>query len=255
MQQYFINDIIKEKIEFNDEQAHHIKNVMRMKENEIVKIVDIHENSALVKIHYESKKVFGLLKEMISDIASSNIRIHLGMALIKKDKWEFCIQKSCECGAYEIHPFIASRSVVKISDEKNDKKLERWQKIASEACEQSKQNHCCKINDIHSFDEICDFETDLKLIAYENADRIANNLASVCNTHPNIKSILILIGPEGGFSEAEVKKVISKGFYCVSLGNSILRAETAAITAINMLTYHYDILGKDYGTIKEIHQD
>jgi 16S rRNA (uracil1498-N3)-methyltransferase len=251
MQQYFIENI-SNKILFNDEQAHHIKNVMRMKENEIVKVVDEEENAALVTIHYESKLVYGLLKEMILDDFNSNIQIYLGMALIKKDKWEFCIQKACETGAYEILPFVSSRCVVKISDEKNDKKIDRWQKIASEACEQSKQNHLCMINDILTYDEICKLDFDLKLIAYENADKIANNLASVCVQHKDAKKILVLIGPEGGFSESEVTKALSNGFICVSLGKSILRAETAAISAINMLTYHYDILGDKYGIIEKV---
>ena len=255
MQQYFIQTNIEDKILFNDEQAHHIKNVMRMKENEIVKVVDSNENAAYVMIHYESKKVYGILKERIIDELTSSIKIILGMALIKKDKFEFCIQKACECGVYEIIPFVSSRCVVKISDEKNDKKIERWQKIASEACEQSKQNHCCVIEDILSFDDMLNVDADLKLIAYENADRIANNLASVCLSNPNVHSVLVLIGPEGGFSESEVQKALSQGFICVSLGKSILRAETAAISAINMLTYHYDILGDQYGTIEKVNED
>lgn len=246
MQQYFIDEKVSEKVCFNDEQAHHIKNVMRMKEGSIVKVVDDEENAALVTIHYENKLVYGLLHEEL-DVSDSKIQIKLAMALIKKDKFEFCIQKSCECGAYEIHPFVSSRCVVKIADEKNDKKLDRWQKIASEACEQSKNNHLCEIKPVCTFNEMLECDADLKLIAYENADRIANNLASVCLKNKDIKTILVMIGPEGGFSEDEVQKAISHGYICVSLGNSILRAETAAICSINMLKYHYEILGDLYG--------
>lgn len=249
MQQYFIDEKIKDKILFNDEQAHHIKNVMRMKEGNIVKVVDDEENAALVTIHYENKQVYGIFYEEIHAI-ESKLKIKLAMALIKKDKWEICIQKSCECGAYEIHPFVSSRSVVKISEEKNDKKLDRWQKIASEACEQSKQNHLCEIKPVCSFVEMLKEEADLKLIAYENADRIANNLASVCLNNKDIQSVIIMIGPEGGFSEDEVKKAMEHGYICVSLGSSILRAETAAISGISMLKYHYEILGDQYGVSK-----
>lgn len=249
MQQYFIDEKLNEKVLFNDEQAHHIKNVMRMKEGSIVKVVDDEENAALVTIHYENKQVFGLIHEKL-EASNSKIQIKLAMALIKKDKFEFCIQKSCECGAYVIHPFVSSRCVVKIADEKNDKKLDRWQKIASEACEQSKNNHLCEIKPVISFEEMLNEDADLKLIAYENADRIANNLASVCLKNKDIKDVIVMIGPEGGFSEAEVKKAMEHGYVCVSLGNSILRAETAAISSINMLKYHYEILGDLYGVIK-----
>ncbi|MGN1344304.1 MAG: RsmE family RNA methyltransferase [Traorella sp.] len=250
MQQYFIQDKIQELIYFNDEQAHHIKNVMRMKENDIVKVVDSDEKACLVRIHYDSNKVVGQYYQAIEN-QMNKMKISLAMALIKKDKWEFCLQKASECGAYEIIPYVAQRSIVKIDEEKNDKKLLRWQKIASEACEQSKQNHCCIIHDILSFEELLQQEADLKLIAYENADKIAHNLANVCKTHPHVESILIMIGPEGGFNDYEVQKAISKGFYCISLGNRILRAETAAIASINMLTYHYEILEDLYEMVEK----
>lgn len=251
MQQYFIETEITDCITFNEEQSHHIKNVMRMKEGSIVKVVDDNENAALVSIFYENKTVVGKLKEKCTMTTENKVNMILGMSLIKKEKWDFCIQKACECGAYEIHPFVSSRSIVKISDEKNDKKLVRWNKIASEACEQSKRNHCCEVKSVCEYKEILNTEADLKLIAYENADRIASNIANVFIEHPHVQSILILIGPEGGFSEEEVHQAIQKGFKCVSLGNRILRAETAAITSLNMMNYHYELLGEEYGKTAE----
>lgn len=242
MQQYFMDSCLKETIFFNDEQSHHITHVVRMKEGEIVKCVDQDEHAAYYTIHYENRKTMGLLKEKIEE-SPSKIRIYLGMSLIKKEKWEYCLQKSCECGAYTIYPFISSRSIVKVKDDKNDKKLERWQKIALEACEQSKQSHLCQIETIASYEEMMNIEADLKLIAYENADVKGQNLARVLSMHEHIESVLLLIGPEGGFSEKEVETAVAKGFVCISLGKRILRAETAAVCGINMLTYHYEMLG------------
>lgn len=247
MQQYFIENEISKHILFNEEQAHHIKNVMRMKEGNVVKVVDSNEHAALVSIYYENKNVFGNLVEMCQTNTESNINITLGMCLIKKDKWDFCIQKVCECGVYDIMPILSSRCVVKSNDEKESKKLVRWQKIASEACEQSKRNHCSTIHKVIDYQDIQNIDTDLKLIAYENADSIASNIAAVLSEHPSVHSIFILIGPEGGFSEEEVSYAMNLGFKCVSLGKRILRAETAAISAINMITYHYDLLGEVNG--------
>lgn len=249
MQQYFIETEITDWIPFNSEQSHHIKNVMRMKEGSIVKVVDSSEKAALVSITYENKEVIGKLKEMCSVSTENKVKMILGMSLIKKEKWDYCIQKACECGAYEIQPFISSRSVVKISDEKNEKKLVRWNKIASEACEQSKRNHCCEVKTVCDYKEILNTKADLKLIAYENADRIASNIATVLTNHPHIQSVLMLVGPEGGFSEEEVSLALDKEFICVSLGSRILRAETAAITSLNMIDYHYELLGEAYGKI------
>ena len=244
MQQYFINSKLTDTVIFNDEQSHHIAHVMRMKEGEIVKVVDCEEKAAYVAIHYDEKKICGILQNRLDTDTSKQIKISLAMALIKKEKWELCIQKSAECGAYDILPFISSRSVVKISEEKNEKKLSRWQKIALEACEQSKQNHCCVIHSVESFSQILEKEADLKCIAYENADMKAESLGKVLTQHPHIQSVLMMIGPEGGFSEEEVLEAKAHGFICVSLGRRIFRAETAAISAISMLNYHYEMLGE-----------
>lgn len=251
MQQYFIESKLSEKILFNEEQSHHIAHVMRMKEGEIVKVVDCEEQAAYAAIHYEGKKAVGLLQEHLPDDHHKQIDISLAMALVKKEKWELCIQKSAECGAYDILPFISSRSVVKISEEKNDKKLARWQKIALEACEQSKQNHRCLVHPICSFSQVLEKEADLKCIAYENADTTADSLGKVLCQHLHIRSVLVMIGPEGGFSGEEIAEAKAHGFICVSLGKRILRAETAAISAVSMLTYHYELLGEWYGTNKE----
>lgn len=251
MQQYFIETKISNRIDFNDEQAHHIKNVMRMKENTIVKVVDPDEKAAYVSIHYEGKNTYGLFHEAIEESNIRKIKISLAVSLIKKEKWDYCIQKSCECGAYEILPFTSSRSVVKVNEEKNDKKLSRWQKIALEACEQSKQNHCCVIEPVSSFKEILQHPSNLKCIAYENADCHSDSLGKVLSEHPDISSIMMMVGPEGGFSEEEVELAKKEGFIPVSLGHRILRAETACVAAINMITYHYEMLGEEYGTFKK----
>lgn len=248
MQQYFLNQKLEEKIYFDPLQSHHIKNVMRMKKGSVIKAVDPDEHSALYTIDYEDHQVIGKLKEMLPEEKSA-IEIILLMALIKKDKWDFCIQKACECSAYTILPFVSERCVVQL-DEKKEKKLIRWQKIASEACEQSKQNHLCEIKEPVSFSKALQVDADLKLIAYENADLQAHNLVAVLNNAQNVKRVAVMIGPEGGFSDHEIESALKSGFTCVSLGKSILRAETAAISALSMLKYHYEILGEVYGSDK-----
>lgn len=245
MQQYFLDQKLSDRIEFNQEQSHHIMNVMRMKPQTMVRVVDADHQVAFVRIAYENKKVIGILDEICVDDHESSVKITLGMALIKKDKWEWVLQKATEVGAYEIIPFASERSVVKIQEEKNEKKLNRWQKIVLEAAEQSKRDICPRVHEVVTFREICQCKADLKLIAYENADYIAANLGKVLQNNPNVHSIFILIGPEGGFSENEVRKAQEQGFVCVSLGKRILRAETAAISLLSMLDYHYEILRED----------
>ena len=121
---------------------------------------------------------------------------------------------------------ISSRCVVKAKEEKADKKLMRWNKIALEACEQCKRAHQTPVLASADFDQVLGVQADLKLIAYEDADLKACNLAAVFKEHPDISSIAVMIGPEGGFSLEEVAKAEAFGFVRVSLGTAIFRAES-----------------------------
>lgn len=252
MQQYFVNEKVnvKDQILVSDEQAHHIRHVLRMKENTVIRIVDEDKQVFFAHVKYEGKQVLAVIDEVCEKTSESSLQLTLLMGLIKQDKWDFCIQKCCEVGVYEIQPFISQRSVVKVKEEKNDNKLKRWNKIALEACEQSKRSHQVQVKAPLSFKEVIEMEADLKLIAYEDADVKGMNLASVLKKEKNIHSVLMMVGCEGGFDPSEVQLALEKGFQCVSLGPRILRAETAAISFINYLTYHYDCLGEAYENVE-----
>lgn len=244
MQQYFVNTSIEEneKIYFDSEQSHHIKKVLRMKEGTVVRVVGTSNTVGLAEIGYDGQTCYGEVIEVLACDSESKVKMTLCMGLIKKDKWDFCIQKACECGATTIVPFVSSRSVVKVSEEKSDKKLLRWNKIALEACEQSKRSVATQVSEVVSFKELMSLDADLKIIAYEDADVLGANLAHVLKEHPTCSSMLIAIGPEGGFERTEIDYAVDHGFVCVSLGKRILRAETAAMSALTMVSYHYDML-------------
>lgn len=245
MQQYFVQGKlnIDERFVFNKEQAHHIKNVLRMKQGSQVRVVDTCEQPYLTAIEFADDQVAGLVLEVLP-LNASRVKTTLIMGLIKGDKWDYLLQKACECGAYEIQPMISSRCVVKAKEEKADKKLMRWNKIALEACEQCKRAHQTPVLASADFDQVLGVHADLKLIAYEDADLKACNLAAVFKEHPDISSIAVMIGPEGGFSLDEVAKAEAFGFVRVSLGTAIFRAETAALFALNAISYHYDLSGE-----------
>lgn len=245
MQQYFIKGKCKinECFVFDNEQAHHIKNVLRMKNGSQVRVVDEDEIAYSAQIIIDVNGVSGIACEKLMP-SESSIKTSLIMGLIKGDKWDYLLQKACECGAYEILPMISSRCVVKAKEEKADKKLARWNKIAIEACEQCKRTHRAQVLPTADFKQSLQCDADLKLIAYEDADLKACNLAAVFDAHASIHSIAVMIGPEGGFSISEVEQAEAAGFIRVSLGSSIFRAETAALFALNAISYHYDIRGE-----------
>lgn len=122
------------------------------------------------------------------------------------------------------------------------KKCQRWQKIAESAAKQSKRDIIPQIAEVSAIDKLmaeCDCTT--KIIAYECEDR--QGLKQVLQSNLNTDSILIIIGPEGGISEAEIDKARRGGAVPVSMGRRILRAETAGLTALSAVLYEFDELG------------
>lgn len=249
MQQYFIENKINvnDTVSLNEEQSHHIKNVLRMKSDTRIRLVDQESNAYYASVFYHGNCVMASVEEKILTTGESRMKITLYMGLIKGEKWDYLIQKACECGVHTIVPVYSSRCVVKVKEEKNDRKLERWNKIAMEACEQCKRTHIvevCKPIDIKALTK----PDGLGIIAYEDADFEGSNLA-LCLKNNKLNHISIVIGPEGGFATQEVAMITDLGYQCVSLGERILRAETAAIFALNAIVYHFDLLGERYEAI------
>ena len=234
MQRYFVNQI-NNRFRLTDGDFHHVKDVMRLKNDE--QLICVYENKAyLCKINYlKDDYVLDIIEELNED-KELNKQIILYQALIKNDKFDLIIQKACELGVSHIYPLITSRCVVKINESNINNKLNRYEKIIKEACEQSRRNirptmmPCINIQDIEVADDT------LCLIAYEK-DGDYHSFANVLKNIDAYSRVAIAIGPEGGFAQAEVDALLAKGFKSVSLGKRILRAETAAIYALSVLSY------------------
>ena len=140
------------------------------------------------------------------------------LSLIKNDKFELTLQKLVELGVKKIVPYKAVRSVVKVKD---NKKIDRLNKIVREAAEQSHRNIIPEVCDFADIKDLEKYKSELNYICYESE----KNISGI----PSSKSITYVIGPEGGFDESEYKKICNFGFESISLGKRILRAETAAI--------------------------
>lgn len=162
--------------------------------------------------------------------------LHLGIGLLKGKKMDFIIQKITELGISSLHPF---RSQYCAAQDLAADRLPRWQKIAQEACKQCNRP---KPPDLHTVTDYQDMlyvcgqdEYDLKLIFWEEEGQ--KSLQEALGPLQEIKSALILIGPEGGFSSSEVADAVAAGYHPVTLGRRILRAETAVIAAVSILQH------------------
>lgn len=220
----------------------HVKNVLRMKEGEKFLVSD---NGASHLCELSSlEKDFCIAKVIEENYLTTElpVKIRLFQGLPKSDKLELIIQKTVELGVSEIIPVEMARSIVKFDQKKKAQKTERFQAIAESAAKQSKRNVIPTVKDAVSFSEALELakDSDLILIPYEN-EKGMQATKDALNKIERGKTISVFIGPEGGFDEKEVEKIIELGGISISLGSRILRTETAAITTLGMLMLHIEM--------------
>lgn len=174
-------------------------------------------------------------------VAEPKLKVTLFQSIPKNPKMEYIIEKCTELGIDSICPVTTERTVVKVdSNEAAEKKLERWRKIAAESVKQCARGVIPNIYDIYSLEETeglikC---LDLCIVAYEEEKDVA--LKSVLNENKGVSSVGIFIGPEGGFASFEIDYLKSMGVKTVTLGNRILRTETAGQAVLAAVMYEFD---------------
>ena len=231
MQRYFANKV-NESIILGDGDVHHLLHVMRAKKGDEIEAVADNKLYACI-IDSLSPLVIKVNYEIPTD-SELNEDVTLFFALAKGEKIDFVVQKATELGVSKVVLLKTERCVVKFDDKNLSHKLERFEKIAKEASEQS---HRLRIPEILGVVDIKSIPnellSDINLVAYEKE---AGKTASLITNIKSSKSTSIMIGPEGGFSENEIKLLIEKyNFIPVSLGKRILRTETAAVYALSVI--------------------
>lgn len=181
------------------------------------------------QIHKKTVHVTVLSKAYVS--RESFRSIHLIQALIKGDRMEWIIQKAVELGVASIRPLITSRTILKFMNERWEKKSQQWQAIAQGACEQCGRNQTIQIHapiSLEAYLQQVFAGIRFVLHPYENRSWQDYSL-------PAQQNIQLMVGPEGGFSEEEIARIIQADILPVKLGPRILRAETAAIAALSVM--------------------
>ena len=229
MQQYFA---INKNLELLESDYHHIKNVMRMKITDKIKVV-YESVTYLCEITDIEDVKFKIISEEKSN--NDNVKISIAFGLIKEQKLDYLFQKGTEIGISEFIPVNMIRSVVKIDSNKEDKKLDRWNKILKEASEQSFRSNIPNLTNIKNIKDFINLDFDLKLICSLNEN--TQNIKKILQKNNKYDKILLVVGPEGGFDLKEENLLIQNGFKSISLGDTVLRAETAPIVASSMINY------------------
>lgn len=239
MQRYFISQKEFEENIIVGDDVFHIFKVMRNRIGDFIEVCN--DNKAyLVKITNITNELvnFEIVEELTKKI-DNKPKITLIQGLAKGDKNDDIIKHSTELGVNHIILLQMRRSVVKIEANKIDNKLLRYKKIAKEAAEQSHRNSIPNVSLVSNLNHINFNDYDLKLLLdEEEAKKIDGRTLSVVN-FLNVKNILFVIGPEGGIDETERNFYLKNGFIPVSIGNNILRTETASLAFLAMINYIY----------------
>lgn len=225
------------------EDVKHISRVLRCKENDKLEVCDMDNNEYICEIREINKD--NILLDIIEKVnikRESSLKVKLYQGMPKGTKMELILQKLTEIGVDEIVLVQTKRSVTKIDNKKEDKKIERWERIIYEAAKQSKRGKIPTLRGVLSFKEaLKDMENnDLNLCPYENERTIS---IKECLKDVNASTIGIFVGPEGGFEEDEIEKIQDMDGKVVSLGPRILRTETASVVASSIVLYELSDLG------------
>src|SRR3984893_2529675 len=229
-------------------EAHHARDVLRMRVGEKVVLFNGRGHEITAEIVDLSGDEVRLRRLQETETPPLRCRIMLGQAIPKGKNMDLIVQKAVEIGAAEIAPLISERTIVDLGPKEAEQKRAKWQQIAIEAAKQCGQNW---LPQIHLPQKLRDFfataetsaspaRTDLRLIGslQPDATHLRKILADYTDQHRDRpKNVLMLVGPEGDFTSAELALAKTHGFLPITLGPIILRVETAAIYCLSVLSY------------------
>ncbi len=222
-------------------QAHQIRNVLRLRAGSAILVLDNSGAEYEVMLRQVDKQQ--VVGEAIAKRPSPNeptVHLTLYQALMKRDKFEWVLQKGTEIGVSQFVPIVTQRSLVQDVDIKEGK-LFRWQKIITEAAEQSRRGRIPELHPPQTLTQaLAEQPPQPGLIAWEEEDSLTLRDALLARERPS--HISLFIGPEGGFATEEVEAAQAAGLEAITLGKRILRAETAALVASALVLYELDII-------------
>jgi len=211
--------------------------VLRLKEGEQVCVCDGQGREAVCSVIRVAPKFTDLeVAERSASTTEAAVQVSVYMAFAKSDKLEHVIQKATELGAFEIVAFPSARCVSKPDDKSLKKKLERWQKIAASAAEQSGRGRIPEVRVLSSYKAALEeaAQSDKALLFYEHEHAVTLKMALSAGSYHTVS---LLTGPEGGLEEREVDQAREMGLQVCTLGKRILRCETAPLCALSAVMY------------------
>ena len=247
MHHFFISTeyIANGRVEIVGQLVHQFKNVLRFRVGDTVIVFDNTGMEYVVKLNsFLDNKIIGIVLDSYKNKNEPVVNIRIFQSLIRFDKFELVLQKCTELGVSAFVPIISEKSTMYRSLNSVKKKYDRWNRIIIESTEQSQRGLLPSLYDPCNFKEACSFVNDFALIGSLNCnENIKDTLEIVPNSNVSVD---IFIGPEYGFTVEEEFFAIKNGIRKLSLGPRILRAETAAISAMAIVLYELQNKDLDY---------
>ena len=243
MKKIFIPTPLDEIIELPKDVTHHVLHVFR---HNIEKPITVTGSDNRCGTYQITEEVDGKAQAKLIEYVDANLaayRTILVQSLLKGEKLEWVLQKATELNVDTIYLVPTANCVAKYDEKKLQSKVNRWEKIMLEAAQQCGRNHLPTLVVGETLLQALDIESEaLKLVAYENeAGQTIKDVLKTLHSDKSVTDVLICIGPEGGYQEKEINAIIKYGGKSVSLGNTILRAETAAIGSLSMIQYELEL--------------
>ena len=238
MTRFFVEQDIccEDMLTLTGENVQHAK-VLRLKAGETVLLCDGQGMEAICSVtQVGNEEIVLSVKDRQLSSSEAAVRVSVYVAFPKADKLEHVIQKATELGAYEIVAFPSARCISRPDEKSLKKKLERWQKIAASAAEQSGRGRIPQVLTLGSYQEALEraSQADKALLFYENEQATTLKMALSAGSYTTVS---LMTGPEGGLEQAEVEKAEAAGLQVCTLGKRILRCETAPLCALSAVMY------------------
>jgi 16S rRNA (uracil1498-N3)-methyltransferase len=249
MMRYFIDaaNWSPDEMILSGEEAHHLLHVLRGKVDDQIVVMDGKGRQAVVQIAEISRKEARLTVKRQINKSPPPVELTLIQALPREQKMDLIIQKATELGVRHIVPVVSDQAVVRLKPGEDAGKLERWNKIALSA---AKQSGCMWLPEIHPVQPLLDYlngmpRFDMFMTCSLEPDTLPMRevLEAARENHPH--TIAFLIGPEGDLTARERAAARNAGARMVSLGNQILRSETAALYVTSILQYEFSSFSHD----------
>lgn len=239
MRRFFFDPTLRDgdRVFLSEEESHHIAKVLRLKAGDIIEILDGLGAVFQAVITTVGRQVEARIEEIMTREVSEGKPVWVWQAILKGEKMDTVVQKCTELGVTGLIPYQSSRCQGKFDQVQGRKKHQRWQRIGLEACKQCRRLHTMQIDAPTSFTESLrknSADTALRLLFWE--EEKTTRLGEI----PGIAqapSLDLMLGPEGGFTREEVDLARLSGWRTVSLGNRILRAETATLSAVSLVQF------------------